>query len=65
MMTMIAHEGNESNDGIEDIDVLNTYYILLPYPDASAYALAKILRQISIKIFRQIRIEIFRQIKGQ
>ena len=35
MMTMMANEGN---DGIEDIDVLNTH-ILLPYPDASAYAL--------------------------
>ena len=36
-MSMMAYEGNEGNDGIEDIDVLNT---LLPYPDASAYALA-------------------------
>ena len=32
---MMANEVNEGNDGIEDIDVLNTYYILLPYPDAS------------------------------
>ena len=37
MMTMM---GNEGNDVIEDIDVLRTCYILLPYPDASAYALA-------------------------
>ena len=37
MMTMMANEGN---GGIEDIDVFNTYYILPPYPDASAYALA-------------------------
>ena len=40
MMTMIANESNEGNDGNEDIDVLNTCQILLPYPDASAYALA-------------------------
>ena len=40
MMTMMANEVNEGNDGIEDIDVLNTYYILPPYPDASSYALA-------------------------
>ena len=40
MMTMMANEGNEGNDGIEDIDVLNTCHILLPEPDASAYALA-------------------------
>ena len=42
MMTMMANEDNEgnANDGIEDIDVLNTCHILLPYPDASAYALA-------------------------
>ena len=31
---------NEGNDDIEDIDVLNTCHILLPYPDTSAYALA-------------------------
>ena len=37
---MMANEGNEGNDSIEDIDVLNTCHILLPYPDASAYALA-------------------------
>ena len=37
-MTMMANEGN---DGIEDIDVLNTCHILLPYPDAS-----KIFRMI-------------------
>ena len=37
---MMANEGNEGNDGIEDIDVLNTFNILLPYPDTSAYALA-------------------------
>ena len=40
MMTIMANEGNDGNDGIEDIDVLNTCHILLPYPDASAYALA-------------------------
>ena len=40
MMTMMANEGNEGNDGIEDKDVLNACHILLPYPDASAYALA-------------------------
>ena len=40
MMTMMANEGNKGNDGIEDIDILNTCQILLPYPDASAYALA-------------------------
>ena len=37
MMTMM---GNEVNDVIEDKDVLLTWHILLPYPDASAYALA-------------------------
>ena len=37
---MMDNDGNEGNDGIEDIDVLNTCQILLPYPDASAYALA-------------------------
>ena len=37
---MMANEVNEGNDGIEDIDVLNTCHILLPYPDTSAYALA-------------------------
>jgi len=37
MMTMMANEGN---DGIEDIDVLNICHILLPYGNASAYALA-------------------------
>ena len=46
LMTMMANEGNEGNDGIEDIDVLHTCHILLPYPDASAYALKK------SKIFR-------------
>ena len=40
MMTMMDNEGNEGNDVIEDIDVLRTCHILLPYPDASAYALA-------------------------
>ena len=40
MMTMMANEGNEGNDGIEDIDVLNTCLILIPYHDASAYAMA-------------------------
>ena len=43
MMTMIglpSNENNEGNDGNEDIDVLNACQILLPYPDASAYALA-------------------------
>ena len=42
-MTMTGNDDNvgiEGNDGIEDIDVSNTFYILLPYPDASAYALA-------------------------
>ena len=37
MMTLM---GNEGNDVIEDIDVLNPCHILLPYPKASAYALA-------------------------
>ena len=37
MMKMMGNEGNEI---IEDIDVLHTCQILLPYPDASAYALA-------------------------
>ena len=32
MMTMMGNEGNEGNDVIEDIDVLRTYHILLPYP---------------------------------
>ena len=40
MMTMMANEGNEDNNCIEDIDVLNTCNILLPYPEPSAYALA-------------------------
>ena len=40
MMTMMGNEGNEGNDVIEDIDVLRTCHILLPYPDVSAYALA-------------------------
>ena len=40
MMTMMGNEGNEGNDVIEDIDVLRTCRILLPYPDASACALA-------------------------
>ena len=40
MMTMMGIKGNEGNDVIEDIDVLRTCYILLPYHDASAYALA-------------------------
>ena len=40
MMTMMTNEGNEGNDGIEDIDFLTPCHILLPYPDASAYALA-------------------------
>ena len=40
MMTMIGNEGNEGIDVIEYIDVLRTFHILLPYPDASAYALA-------------------------
>ena len=38
--TLMAMMGNEGNDVIEDIDVLRTCNILLPYPDASAYALA-------------------------
>ena len=37
MMTMT---GNAGNDVIEDMDVLNTCHILLPYPHKSAYALA-------------------------
>jgi len=40
MITMMGNEGNEGNDVTEDIDVLRTCHILLPYPDASAYALA-------------------------
>ena len=40
MMTMMGNEGNEGIDVIEDIDVLRTCHILLPYPNASAYALA-------------------------
>ena len=32
--------GNEGNDVIENIDVLHTCHILLPYSDASAYTLA-------------------------
>jgi len=40
MMTIMDNEGKEGNDVIEDIDVLRTCHILLPYPDASAYALA-------------------------
>jgi len=33
-------KGNEGNDVIEDLeDLLHTCHILLPYPDASAYAL--------------------------
>ena len=41
MMTMMGNEGNEGNDvNVKDIDVLRTRHILLPYPDASAYALA-------------------------
>ena len=40
MMTMMGNEGNEGIDVIEDIDVLRPCHILLPYPDASAYALA-------------------------
>ena len=40
MITMMGNEGNEGNDVIKDIDVLRTRHILLPYPDASAYALA-------------------------
>ena len=36
MMTMMGNEGNEGNDVIEDKDVLRTWHILLPYPDASA-----------------------------
>ena len=40
MMTMMGNEYNEDNDVIEDIDVIRTFHILLPYPDASAYALA-------------------------
>ena len=40
MITMMGNEGNEGNDVTEDIDVLRTCHILLPYPYASAYALA-------------------------
>jgi len=40
MMTMMDNEGNEGNNVIDYIDVLHTCHILLPYPDASAYALA-------------------------
>ena len=36
MMTIMGIEGNEGNDVIEDIDVLRTCHILLPYPDALA-----------------------------
>ena len=40
MITMMGNDGNEGNDVIEDIDDLRTCHIFLPYPDASAYALA-------------------------
>ena len=40
MMGNDDNEGNEGNDIIEDIDVLRPCHIFLPYPDASAYALA-------------------------
>ena len=40
LMSMIGNDDKEGNDVIEDIDILCPCHILLPYPDASAYALA-------------------------
>ena len=54
-MKMMANEGNEGNNCIEDIDVLNTCHILLPYPDASAYALAPETSMVLGRIFVDVK----------